>query len=134
MAFIDTAYVDAHLGQQTRLGYAPDSAAFNAYEASARAKVKAMVGRAGYRLEDTTDDDLVKLMTLGQWYIMAGGLRHGLDVPPTVKESVDLLDAVSEGRMRLVDTQPSLTGGKGGNAVFRNPGSRSFSKSKMRGW
>lgn len=114
MAFIDTDYVDNAIGSDVRSNVAPDSNAFDQFEAMARAKVKAACAFAGYELGDTTTNDMVKMLTLGQWVWIAYGARKGLEVPGAILDSLRLLDGVRQGEVPIPGLTPSSRDGVGG--------------------
>lgn len=113
MAFIDTDYVDNAIGSSVRQKVAPSTEAFDQYEAQARDIVKAACSIAGYSLSDTTTSDRVKLMTLGQWVVLAYGLQKGLEIPPSIRTAINLLELVRTGEVPLegVPTTKDAIGG-----------------------
>ncbi len=113
MAFIDTAYVGNAIGTAVRDRVAPTSAAFDQYEAQARDIVKAAASIAGYALSDTTTSERVKLLTLGQWVVLAYGLQKGLEIPPSIQTAINMLELVRVGELPLdgVPTTKDAIGG-----------------------
>lgn len=135
MAFIDRAYVNRAVGEGTSLGLAPTDEDFNQYEAQACSVVRSAALAAGYQLGESTDNELVKLATLGQWYFLAGGCRHGLEVPPAIQQAINLLEAIRTGSLPIPGMTPSTSGGVGG-VKFSSPLTKPqhFARSKMALW
>lgn len=138
MAFIDTTYVDNAIGTATRLALAPTTAAFTQYEGQARAKVRSAAAVSGYSLGTASSNDFVRLLTLGQWYFFAGGLRKGLEIPPALAESIDMLEAVRSGEMPIPGLDPSSRDGVSGVKFSATTGTSGrvqyFSRSAMKTW
>lgn len=138
MAFIDTTYVDNAIGTATRLALAPTTAAFTQYEGQARSKVVATAAVAGYSLGTASSNDLVRLLTMGQWYFFAGGMRKGLEVPPAIADAIDMLDQLRGGQLPIPGLSPSARDGVSGVAFSATTGAdgrpQYFSRRAMRTW
>lgn len=135
MAFIDREYVNRALGEETTRKLAPTDDDFMQYESQARAVVRSAAQAAGYTLGETTNIELIKLATLGQWYLFAGGLRHGLELPPALQQSINLLEGIRTGTIPIPGMTPSTSAGVGG-VKFSSPRVRRqyFARSKMWGF
>jgi hypothetical protein len=140
VAFIDTTYVDSAIGTSLRGALAPSTAAFNIYEKQARAAVQAAAQVAGYSIGNTSTNDMVQLLTLGQWFFFAAGMRKGIETPPAIQASIDKLAEVRDGRWPLPGLSPSTEDGVGGSK-FSDTSETStasrhayFSRDKLRTW
>lgn len=135
MSFIDRSYVVNALGEETVSGMAPTDEDFNQYEAQARAVVSSAALAAGYQLGESTDNALVKLATLGQWYFFAGGFRFGLEVPPAIQQAINLLEAIRTGTLPIPGMTPSSSAGVGGVKISSpNDRPQYFSRDELSGW
>lgn len=138
MPFIDTTYVDNAIGTATRLAMAPNTGAFLQYERQARAKVTAAAAVAGYSLATSSSNDLIRLMTLGQWYFFAGGLRKGLETPPAISDALDMLEQLRAGQLPVPGLTPSSRDGVSGVRFSATSGAdgrpQYFSRKAMRTW
>jgi len=112
--FVTSGEVDLIIGTGTREALMPTTQVFEALEVKARALVRSAAKPAGYTLGDTTDDELIKLATIGQLYMLAGGLRKGIEPPAAVKEAISILDQLREGKLPPPDLDPSPRDGIGG--------------------
>lgn len=137
MAFITSGYVDLMIGTALRGKLTPSSAIFAQHEAAARALVSAAARPAGYTLGTTTDDELIKLATFGQWYVLAGGLRKGLEPPPSVKEAMSILASLRKGELPP-GLAPDRRDGIGGTRFSSQTGARArttkLTRDKTRTW
>lgn len=140
MAFLTSGYVDLAIGTTLRQALAPSTAAFNVYEGQARAAVQAAAQVAGYSLGNTSTNDMVRLLSLGQWYFFAAGNRKGIETPASIKESIDKLAEVRDGRWPIPGLSPSTRDGVGGVAFSSTTESATggraqyFSRTKMTTW
>lgn len=117
-AYIDTTFVDRHIGQDARLALFDDGAGYEAATLTAlintaSAILKAALQNAGYSPGDSTTSDLVKIATFGQFVLMAYG-RKGLKVPDQFATSVALAEGIRSGAVPVPDTDPSTRDGVGG--------------------
>lgn len=115
MAFISSGYVDIAIGTNTRLALAATAGAFDQFERMARARVTAACQVAGYSLATSSSNDMLQYLTLGQWYVVAGGLRKGIEPPAAIADSLWQLDQVRKGDMPIPGLSPSQTNGIGGH-------------------
>lgn len=140
MAILTSGYVDKAITTSLRIALVGTatgtSSAFAQYEAMARATVSSKAALKGYTIATNSTNDMVRLLCVGQWYFWASGFRKGLDVPPTIKQSLDLLEAVENG-MPIAGLSPSTQNGLGGvKASNTSPSSTSgrparFSRKKL---
>lgn len=117
MAILTSGYVDSAITTALRIalvGYdTGTSSAFAQFERMARGVVASKAAVKGYSIGTTSDNDVVKLLCVGQWYFWASGMRKGLEVPPTIKAALDLLEAVEKG-MPIAGLTQSTRDGIGG--------------------
>lgn len=117
MAILTSDYVDRAITTSTRValvGTATGTAsAFAQFEAMARATVSSKAAVKGYTIASDSTNDMVRLLCVGQWFFWAGGFRKGLEVPPTIKASMDMLEAVEQG-LPIAGLTPSTRDGIGG--------------------
>lgn len=114
MAYIDTTYVDNAIGSDVRSAVAPTTAAFNQFEAAARARIKEAASGAGYTLGDTTTSAQVQDLTLGVFIILSYSQTKGITVPPEFRDTFYRLDDIRTGKAKLIDYTPSSRDGVGG--------------------
>lgn len=137
MAILTSGYVDLMIGTAVRTALAPSSEVFAAHEAAARALVASAARPAGYTVGTASEDELIKLATLGQWYILAGGLRKGIEPPAAVKQAIDILTSIRKGELPPA-LSPSPRDGIGGTRASRQTGTGArapkFSRDKLGSW
>lgn len=137
---ITSGYVDLAVGTATRVALSPSTSAFVIHEGMARAAVNASAQVAGYSLGNTSTNDMVRLLTLSQWFHFAGGFRRGIDPPPVVREYFDKLTELREGKWPLPGLTPSTEDGIGGvqfsasTATATSGRVQHFSRSKLTSW
>jgi hypothetical protein len=140
MAFLTSGYVDLAVGTSTRVALSPTTSAFVIHEGMARAAVQASAQVAGYSLGNTSTNDMVRLLTLSQWFHFAGGFRRGIDPPPVVREYFDKLTELREGKWPLPGLTPSTEDGIGGvqssstNESDAEARVQYFSRTKLTSW
>ena len=136
MAYIDIAYVENAIGAETRTAVAPTTDVFNQFEEQARAKVQAALSQAGYTEAmsvNTTTNDTVKLLTLGQWVLAAYGLRKGLSIPPAIADAISMLALFRSGEMEVPGLTPDSFDGVGGSK-FSGTRTPRMSRDEMGEW
>lgn len=129
MAILTPQYVDNAIGTGTRealVGTATGTgSAFLQHEAAARAIVASRAAVKGYTIAEDTDNDFVRLLVLGQWYALAGGLKKGLELPPAIADAMAKLDQVAktgDGALPIPGLSPSTRDGVGGVRFSRTSG------------
>lgn len=117
MPILTSGYVDRAITTALRValvGTATGTAsAFAQFERTARGVVASKAAVKGYTIGTSSDNDTVKLLCVGQWYFWATGMRKGLEVPPTIKAALEMLEAVEKG-MPIAGLTQSTRDGIGG--------------------
>lgn len=145
MAILTTEYVDNAIGTATRIAFVGSAtgtgSAFLQHEAAARSIVASRAAVKGYAIGTSSDNDFVRTLVLGQWYMMAGGLRKGLEVPDAIRNAIVALEQVAqsgEGALPIPGMTPSTEDGIGGVKFSSSTGTGArvqyFSRTKMRSW
>ena len=115
MAWITPSYMDNMIGSVTRAALDDDdNDVFTQFEAQARATVLMFIMPQGYSAGTTTDNDTLKLLCAGQWFMLALSGRKGIDIPEGVKQSVAMLGAVFDGKMPIPGLDANTADGVGG--------------------
>ena len=139
MAYLTIGYVNVALGTATRSALA-NTAGFALYEKMARAEVQSAAQVAGYSLGNTSTNDMIQWLTLGQWYLFAGGLKKGLQPSEFVQRSIETLELVRKGEKPIPGVTPSTEDGIGGTQFSSTSEDdadgriQHFSRTKMSTW
>lgn len=138
--FITSAYVDLALGTATRIALAPTTAGFIVFEGMARAEVQAAAQVAGYSIGNTSSNDMVKLLAVGQFFLAAGGLKKGLPPSEYIQRAIADLDLVRTGKKPIPGLSPSTEDGIGGTQFSSSSDDdtdgrvQHFSRAKLSTW
>ena len=115
MAWITSAYMDNMITSTTRAALdGDDSTVFDQFEVQARVTVLMFITPQGYTAGTTTDNDTLKLLAAGQWFMLALSGRKGIDIPEGVKQAVAMLGAVFDGKMPIPGLDQNTADGVGG--------------------
>lgn len=141
MAIIDTTYVDNSIGITVRQAVTGSSTTvFDQLEEMARVKVKAACLSAGYTIGDSETNATIKLLVLGQWMLLAYGLRKGIEIPPAIQDAINMLELVRTGKMPIPglspDPQDAVGGSKWSDSSQTSTSTRAprFSRSELDSW
>jgi hypothetical protein len=134
MAWLTTGYVDNAITQPVRLAVSGSSQpVFDQFEEMARVKVRAALRNAGYPDPGaTTTNEMLRLLCLGQWVLLAYGTRRGLEVPASIADAISMLELVRTGEMPIPDMEPLPRDAVGGVSATQVP--QLWSADKLRGF
>lgn len=140
MPILTSGYVDLAITTARRVALVGSAtgtgSAFAQYEKMARATVASKAAVKGYSIATNSTNDMVRLLCLGQWYFWAAGYRKGMEVPPTIKESMSMLEDVEKG-MPIAGLTPDTEDGIGGTKASATTGTSTsgraqrFSRAKL---
>ncbi len=139
MAFLTTGYVDACIGTATRQALA-NTSAFAIYEKQARAEVQAAAQVAGYSIGNTSTNDMVQWLAMGQWFVFAGAQKKGLEPTESIQRALDSLELVRTGKKPIpglsADTEDGVGGTKFSDTSETSTSARVqyFSRAKLSSW
>ena len=112
-AFIGIVRRQALFNDQVSVGYVDNN--FIRITQMASAVVKSAAHNAGYTsLADSSDDDDVKLATIGQFLLMAYG-RKGEAVPEQFASAINMAEAIRKGDLELTGLTVNARDAVGGN-------------------
>lgn len=123
MAYIDTSYIDAFLGPEVRQELFTDNGTYDSTRVdtvieAADDRVFQQLKTAGYTpppVASGTSDGMIKQASLGQFILMAYKRpTKSLDIPPDLRQYVDVLGAIFEGRIIPTTLKASRIGAVGG--------------------
>lgn len=138
MVWFTSGYVDNAIGTSTRVALAPTTAAFIQFEEMARSKVKSEIAVAGYFPGDDSENATLKRMALGWWYVYAGGLRKGLEMPQALGDAVNDVIRVHSGELKIAgltqDEQGGIAGSKFSSVSSSSGRPRYWSRDQLKGF